>query len=228
MGVDYRILDMLRRGRSEHENHLIDGLIAGRVSRREFLRHGSVIGFSMPLMGGILGAAGYNIVAGIRPARAAGGTIRVAQTVPAASIDPAKIADGGGITVLSQVAEYLVLSANDFTAQPVLAESWSPNADGTVWTFMLRKGVKFHNGNEMKADDVVASFERLADPDNGSNALSVFSGLLSPRAARARSTTTRSSFTSMWPMAASPMPSRPTTTTPSSCPLTTRAISSRR
>jgi peptide/nickel transport system substrate-binding protein len=60
-----------------------------------------------------------------------------------------------------------------------LAESWSHNADGTVWTFKLRRGVKFHNGQEMKAEDVVATFDRLCDPAGSSNALSVFKGLLS-------------------------------------------------
>jgi len=99
--------------------------------------------------------------------------------VPAAAIDPVKIADGGGITVLSQVAETLVLSGADLTAKPLLAESWSPNKDGTVWTFKLRKGVKFHSGKTMNADDVVATFDRLADPDNGSNALSALTGTLS-------------------------------------------------
>ncbi|NJO35821.1 MAG: peptide ABC transporter substrate-binding protein, partial [Rhodospirillales bacterium] len=59
MAINYRILDALRRGRSEHENHLIDGLVAGRVSRREFMRHGSVLGLSLPFLGGIAAAAGY-------------------------------------------------------------------------------------------------------------------------------------------------------------------------
>ncbi len=172
-------IDRFRRDRTEHENHLIDGLLDGRVNRREFLRHGSVLGMSIPLLGAILGAAGYGVMP--RRARAAmpGGTLRVAQTVPAAAIDPVTIADGGGITVLSQVAENLILSGGDLVAQPVLAESWSPNKDGTVWTFKLREGVSFHDGKPMKADAVVATMDRLADPDNGSNALSVFTGMLS-------------------------------------------------
>ena len=179
MAINYKRLDALRRGRSEHENHLIDGLVAGRVSRREFLRYGSVLGLSAALLAGVTAAVGFSVAP--RPARAAaaGGTIRVAQIVPAAAIDPVKIADGGGITVLSQVAETLVLSGKDLTAVPVLAESWSPNKDGTVWTFKLRQGVKFHNGKAMTADDVVATFDRLADPAVGSNALSVFTGMLS-------------------------------------------------
>jgi peptide/nickel transport system substrate-binding protein len=179
MAINYRILDALRRGRTAHENHLIDGLVAARVSRREFMRYGSVLGLSLPFLGSVAAAVGYAVTPSLARAGTPGGTIRIAQNVPAASVDPVKIADGGGITVISQVAETLVLSGGDLTARPVLAESWSPNKDGTVWTFKLRKGVKFHNGKEMKADDVVASLDRLADPDNGSNALSALSGVLS-------------------------------------------------
>ncbi|MGV8985126.1 MAG: ABC transporter substrate-binding protein [Cypionkella sp.] len=179
MTINHKLLDILRRGRTPHENHLIDGLVRGAVSRREFLRYGSVLGLSAPLLGGITSALGYGMTAAPVRAGTPGGTIRVGQTVPAAAINPVTIADGGGITVLSQVAETLVLSAPDLSAQPMLAESWSPNEDGTVWTFKLRQNVKFHNGQMMTADDVVATFDRLADPANGSNALSVFTGLLS-------------------------------------------------
>ena len=179
MAINYKILDALRRGRSEHENHLIDGLVAGRVSRREFMRHGSVLGLSLPFLGSVTAAVGMAAPSRRAWAGTPGGTVRIAQIVPAAAIDPVKIADGGGITVLSQVAETLVFSGADLTAQPVLAESWSPNKDGTVWTFKLRQGAKFHNGKPMIADDVVATFDRLANPDNGSNALSVFTGMLS-------------------------------------------------
>ncbi len=77
------------------------------------------------------------------------------------------------------VGDFLCFDRNDLTLEPMLAESWSPNKDGTVWTFKLRQGVKFHNGKPMTADDVVASIDRLADPANGSNALSVFTGYLS-------------------------------------------------
>ena len=184
MKIDFRRLDLLRRGRSAVENHLIDGLLAGRVDRREFLRHGSVLGLSLPFLGGVAGLVGMGAMP--RAARAAtpGGVLRMAQSVPAGTLDPVRIADNGGIVTLSQVAEYLCFSRPDLVLQPMLAESWSPNADGSVWVFKLRQGVKFHNGATMTADDVVASINRLADPANGSNALSAFSGVLSAGATR--------------------------------------------
>ncbi|MBN8629449.1 MAG: hypothetical protein J0L76_01185, partial [Rhodobacterales bacterium] len=178
MTINHKLLDILRRGRSAHENHLIDGLVRGAVSRREFLRYGSVLGLSAPLLGGIAGAVGYGMAPKSLRAATPGGTIRLGQIVPTGAINPVTIADGGGVTVLSQFAETLVLSASDFSAQPLLAESWSPNADGTIWTFKLRQDVKFHNGKLMTADDVVATFDRLADPAVGSNALSALSGML--------------------------------------------------
>ncbi|RWM09513.1 MAG: ABC transporter substrate-binding protein [Mesorhizobium sp.] len=179
MSKNHRILDLLRRGRTPLENHLIDGLVDGRISRREFVRHGSLLGLSLPLLGRIGMAAGFGAAPSLaRAAGAAGGTIRVGSSVPAAAIDPVTIADAGGLVVMQQVAEFLCVDGPDLVLKPALAESWAPNKDGTVWTFKLRKGVKFHSGGEMKAEDVVASIDRLADPANSSNALSVFTGIL--------------------------------------------------
>ncbi|RWB56572.1 MAG: ABC transporter substrate-binding protein [Mesorhizobium sp.] len=179
MSKNYRILDLIRRNRTPLENHLIDGLIDGRVSRRDFVRHGSLLGLSLPLLGRIGMAAGFSAAPSLARAQGApGATIRVGSNVPSAAIDPVTIADAGGLLVLQQVAEFLCIDGPDLVLKPALAESWKPNADGTVWTFKLRKGVKFHSGGEMKADDVVASIDRLADPANSSNALSVFNGIL--------------------------------------------------
>ena len=121
----------------------------------------------------------------IRPVRAAaGGTLRIGQQVPAAAVEPVSVADAGGLVLLQQVGEFLTWDGPDLVLRPQLAESWSPNQDGTVWTFKLRQGVKFHDGRPMTAADVVATFDRLSDPANSSNALSVFRGLLSPGGTR--------------------------------------------
>ncbi|MBO8141923.1 MAG: polyamine ABC transporter substrate-binding protein [Firmicutes bacterium] len=53
--------------------------------------------------------------------------------------------------------------------EPDLAESWSVSDDGRIWTFHLRRGVQFHHGyGELTSEDVVFSFQRVADPEVGS------------------------------------------------------------
>lgn len=160
------------------ENALIDEFHAGLVSRRLFLRRASVLGIGAPVLAAIAGT-----LAAPR-ARAASGkpdtTIRVAANMPTGAIDPVTIADNGGLLMLQQVGDFLLFDRPDLRLVPMLAKTWKPNADGSVWTFTLREGVKFHSGRTMTADDVVATFDRLCDPKNASNALSVFKGVLSP------------------------------------------------
>src|SRR6201986_1795388 len=58
MSIDHNRLDAIRDVRSELENHYIDELVAGRMSRRQFMRRGAVIGMSTGVMGAILAACG--------------------------------------------------------------------------------------------------------------------------------------------------------------------------
>jgi peptide/nickel transport system substrate-binding protein len=174
-----RILDFLRRRLTEVENDLVDELVAGHIGRREFLRHGSMLGLSMPILGSIAGAVGLPMLSRPSYAAAPGGTVRVACQIPAGKVEPVTVNDQGGLMMLHQTGEFLSISGPDLKLKPWLAESWKPNEDGTTWTFKIRQGVKFHNGKTMTAKDVVSSVERLADPKNSSNALSVFKGTLS-------------------------------------------------
>ena len=56
------------------------------------------------------------------------------------------------------------------TREPDLAESWTPSADLTEWTFKLRKDLTFHDGSPCTAADVVATFEAILDPKTASPA----------------------------------------------------------
>lgn len=179
MTKTFDLLSRFRAALTPAENHLIDGYVDGRVDRREFLRHGSVLGLSLPFLGRLSLAAGFGAVPMVARANAQpGATIRVGCIGPANGIDPVRRGDEGGILMYQQTGEFLCIDRPDLTLQPCLATSWKPNEDGTVWTFTLRKGVKFHSGREMKADDVVATFDRLTDPKVGSGALSAFRGVL--------------------------------------------------
>src|SRR5437660_1594763 len=82
--------------------------------------------------------------------------------------------------MLGQTGEYLCLSTQTLILQPVLATSWTPNAKSDVWTFKIRQGVKFHNGQALTADDVVYTYQLHTNPKGGSNALSAFGGVLAP------------------------------------------------
>ena len=64
--------------------------------------------------------------------------------------------------MLNQTGEFLAFDNNlKLMLQPMLALSWRPNSDATVWTFKLRPGVTFHNGQPMTADDVVYSLDAV-------------------------------------------------------------------
>jgi len=60
---------------------------------------------------------------------------------------------------------------------PALAESWEVSPDNLVWTFTLRDGVVFHNGERLSSDDVKATFERLLDPRTASPKASEFAAI---------------------------------------------------
>jgi peptide/nickel transport system substrate-binding protein len=55
----------------------------------------------------------------------------------------------------------------------ILAERWKPNSDASEWTFYLRRGVKFHNGQEMTSADWLWSFNYMLNPANGAYAYKV-------------------------------------------------------
>ncbi|MDE4172538.1 ABC transporter substrate-binding protein [Phaeobacter sp. PT47_59] len=76
----------------------------------------------------------------------------------ALTMDPHSQNEGPTIAMNGQIYESLVTRDAAMNLQPELAESWEAGADG--WTFKLRQGVKFHDGADFTAEDVVFSFER--------------------------------------------------------------------
>src|SRR4051812_43268355 len=193
-------VDAIRFRSSEVENHLVDTYKAGRINRREFVRRGTVLGMSMGTIGFLASACGSGDKGGgssttdasteatgkVKP----GGTFKAGINIPASAIDPITVADDGGLAVLAQAGEYLIWSDAKLNAQPRLAESWTPNADATVWTFKIRQGVKFHDGTPMTAEDVAATINRLADPKSASQALSAFNGVINKDSAKVVDPTT--------------------------------------
>ncbi len=162
--------------RSPAQQSLIADCRAGRIGRRDFLRYAALLGMAAPLCSRAADAA---------DSKAGPGLVTVGMPVPAGLIDPLIIADTGSVCLLSQCAEYLAVSDPDLHLVPQLALGWRPNEDGSVWTFKIRPGVRFHDGRGLTAHDVAATMNRLADPANGSIALSAFAGALSKGGTRA-------------------------------------------
>jgi oligopeptide transport system substrate-binding protein len=103
-----------------------------------------------------------------------GGTYRRPLSNNPSTLDPALISDIYGFTVAQQIFDGLVQYDGTLTIVPAIAQSWKGSRDGLSWTFYLRKGVKFHNGREVVADDVVYSYTRILDPRTNSKAAEVF------------------------------------------------------
>lgn len=180
--MDLKRLNLGRQLASPLEVDVIESFTHGTMSRREFVRRGTVVGLSLPFLSAIIAACGGDegtaTTAGSGPATTGGpgtttaappagaiqqgGTLRVASQRPGSPLDPVAMDNIGSYTPVVASMEYLCGKGEGAALAPMLAESWSPNADGSVWTFKLRSGVKWHAGGDFTAADVVATMERLA------------------------------------------------------------------
>ncbi|MBM4420903.1 MAG: hypothetical protein FJ034_04850, partial [Chloroflexi bacterium] len=93
-----------------------------------------------------------------------GGTLTYAASADITSLDPPNSGDVTSGAALFLVYDSLVGATPDLQLIPKLATSWQ--ADGTAWTFELRRGVRFHDGTPFNAAAVKAHFDRLLGPEN--------------------------------------------------------------
>jgi len=92
--------------------------------------------------------------------------LKVAMTADPGTADVQKTTEDYGIPIncFDRLVEAETTAPGKSDLVPGLAEKWDVSSDGLVYTFHLRKGVKFHNGEELKADDVLFTFDRMLDP----------------------------------------------------------------
>jgi len=82
-------------------------------------------------------------------------------------IDPAVGSDFSSTSSLCNLYDTLVFPNTGGGVDSHLAESWQVSGDGLTWTFVLKKGVKFHNGSELTASDVAFSMNRILEIGEG-------------------------------------------------------------
>jgi peptide/nickel transport system substrate-binding protein/oligopeptide transport system substrate-binding protein len=107
------------------------------------------------------------------PAGGPSGTLRIPLDTDIPTMDPAHVTDVVSAAVCRQVFDALVRFDKDIKTVPDIAEKWDVAPDKKTLTFHLRKGVKFHNGREVKAADFVYSFTRILDPGSRSERASL-------------------------------------------------------
>lgn len=120
--------------------------------------------------GAVLGAfLGTALLATCGPAPEEGPPeVLVVQQSSVSVGDPHIASDSSNrLAILFSIYEALVELDPAGEVQPALATHWEVEPDGRSWTFHLREGVRFHNGNVLTADDVVASLDRVLDPSIG-------------------------------------------------------------
>ena len=182
--MDWKRFDRARRTVGPEGLDLIESYAEGRINRRDFVRRGTVIGLSVPFLGAVIAACGGDDDDATSDTEGGSTTEGGTGTTPAkrtcrrhprrhhpgrraeagGPLDPIDMQDLGTYGIIAQCFEFLTTLGDSEMSPgiaPGLAESWEPNADGSVWTFNLRQGVKWHDGTDFTSADVAATMDRL-------------------------------------------------------------------
>jgi peptide/nickel transport system substrate-binding protein len=138
----------------------------GKISRRDFLTRRSALGITAALL-----PASFATPALAKKPRK-GGRFRLGLGGGSTtdSLDPATITDVMAYNVNWQIRNCLTEVDDKGNILPELAESWDSLPDAKIWRFNLRKGVEFHNGKTMDAEDVTFSINHHRDQNSKSAA----------------------------------------------------------
>jgi peptide/nickel transport system substrate-binding protein len=150
-----------------------------QIDRREFLRYAALLGMSS--------TAAYAAVRRITgepfaaPAAAQslprGGTLRIGMRCQDLK-SPHTYSWIESANVARQVLDYLTVTGVDNVTRPGLIEKWEASPDLKTWTLRVRKSVKWHNGRQFTADDVVWNLKRVLDPKVGSSTVGALKGFI--------------------------------------------------
>src|SRR5437667_7621230 len=155
-------------------------LVDGQIDRREFVRYATLLG--MAASAAYAFAAKVTGAPVVAPAAAQGtlpkgGTLRIAMRCQDLK-SPHTYSWVESSNSARQVLDYLTVTGVDNITRPSLVEKWEPSADLKTWTLRLRRNVKWHNGRQFNADDVVWNLKHALDPKTGSSMVGLMKGFL--------------------------------------------------
>ncbi|PZN57488.1 MAG: peptide ABC transporter substrate-binding protein [Proteobacteria bacterium] len=145
----------------------------GKLSRRDFLGRAAALGVSATFANNLLASAaraegpikGGHLKAGLQGGESSN------------VLDPALNLSQVNFNFGKCWGELLVDMKPDGTLENRIAEAIESSPDAKTWTLKIRKGIEFHNGKEVTADDVMATIERHADANSKSAALGILQGI---------------------------------------------------
>ncbi|UWR94875.1 ABC transporter substrate-binding protein [Phaeobacter inhibens] len=152
---------------------MTQSVTSGKMTRREFMGKTAALGISAAVAGSLFARAAE--AAG--PVK--GGTLKLGSIGGGStdSLDPAVAASQVPYHNLYQFGETLVNVTPEGGIENRVAESVEASADAKTWTFKIRKGVEFHNGKSVTAEDVMRTMERHSNDDSQSGALGIMRGI---------------------------------------------------
>ncbi len=158
---------------SKELEYLSHRVALGRLSRRDFLGRAAALGIAAPFAGSLLASAAH--AAG--PQR--GGIMRAGLVGGEStnSLDPATFMTQVPFAFGKMWGEYLVQIRQDGGLEHRLAEDYGADDDALVWTFKIRRGVEFHNGKTVTAEDVAQTLIRHSNEESKSGALGIMRGI---------------------------------------------------
>jgi peptide/nickel transport system substrate-binding protein len=157
------------------KRQLADGLI----DRREFIRYAALLGMSAGAAYTVAGKLTGQPLAAPAAAQSLprGGTMRLGMRCHDLKT-PHTYSWVEASNTTRQVLDYLTITGADNVTRPGLIEKWEASPDLKTWTLRVRRNVKWHNGRQFTADDVVWNLKHVLDPKTGSSTVGLMKGFL--------------------------------------------------
>jgi len=149
--------------------------LRGQITRRQFIVRSLAVGASLSSITAFLAACGQPAAetpsagtpqAGNTPASGQPSEpqhLVIAGAKEVLGLDPHQRNDSDSVYVYELIHDTVAMMNPDGSLSPHLAESWEASEDGLTYTYRFRKGVKFHDGSELTADDVVFTIARILE-----------------------------------------------------------------